>query len=285
MDGEQGAGFPERFLAARAVRGPLTFGLDPSGSLLDKWGLGDAPEGLERFVDTVVEAAAGRVAVVKPQSAFYERHGWPGIRALARLVAECRDAGLLVLLDAKRGDVGSTNEAYAEAYFGPGAGIPVDALTVTPYLGLAAMRPILERAHASRGGVFVVTRSTNPEGRPLQEARVTGGLTVEASLLAAIGEENRRLAPGGVGPVGAVFGPTHEPPAGLDLAAMDGLFLAPGVGAQGATLADVAACFSACPGRVLPSASRSLLAAGPDPGALGDAVAAMAAEAREALGY
>jgi orotidine-5'-phosphate decarboxylase len=289
-----GPGFADRFAKARAIHGPLSFGLDPSGGLLQQWSLGDTADGLERFVDIVLEAAAGAVAVVKPQSAFYERHGWKGIRVLARLVAEARDAGLLVLLDAKRGDVGSTNEAYAESYFGPKAGIPVDALTVTPYLGLEAMRPIFDRAAAAGGAVFVVTRSSNPEGRSIQEARVGGGGTVEASLLAAIAAENRRLAPtpdsapvpapGAVGPVGAVFGPTHEPPAGLDLAGMNGLFLAPGVGAQGATFADVARCFSACADRVLPAASRSLLAAGPDVGALRDALAAACAEARAALG-
>jgi orotidine-5'-phosphate decarboxylase len=282
-------GFPDRFAKARAIHGPLTFGLDPSGALLGEWSLGDTPDGLERFVDVVVEAAAGAVAVVKPQSAFYERHGWKGIRALARLVAECRDAGLLVLLDAKRGDVGSTNEAYAEAYFGPGAGIPADALTVAPYLGLQAMRSILDRAAAAGAGVFVVTRSSNPEGRTIQEARVAGagggpGASVEGWLLGAIAAENERLAPGALGPVGAVFGPTHEPPAGLHLAGMNGLFLAPGVGAQGATLADVARCFSECPDRVLPAASRSLLAAGPDVAALRDALAATGAEARSLLG-
>lgn len=282
-------GFSDRFAKARVVHGPLTFGLDPSGALLREWSLGDSPDGLERFVDIAVEAAVGAIAVVKPQSAFYERHGWPGIRALARLVAECRDAGLLVLLDAKRGDVGSTNEAYAEAYFGPGAGIPADALTVTPYLGLEAMRPILDRAAAAGAGVFVVTRSSNPEGRTIQEARVGGaagrpGPSVEAWLLGAIAAENDRLAPGAVGPVGAVFGPTHEAPDGLDLAGANGLFLAPGVGAQGATFSDVARCFSACPDRVLPAASRSLLAAGPDVKALRDSLAAAGAEARAALG-
>ena len=285
-DVEPGPGFADRFAKARAVHGPLTFGLDPSGALLREWSLGDSSDGLERFVDIAVEAAAGAVAVVKPQSAFYERHGWQGVRSLARLVAECRDAGLLVLLDAKRGDVGSTNEAYAEAYFGPGAGIPADALTVTPYLGLEAMRSIFDRAAGAGSGVFVVTRSSNPEGRTVQEARVGGGESVEGWLRGALAAENRRLAPetGTVGPIGAVFGPTHEPPDGLDLAGMNGLFLAPGVGAQGATLADVARCFAACPDRVLPAASRSLLAAGPDVKALRDGLAAAGADARAALG-
>jgi orotidine-5'-phosphate decarboxylase len=257
--------FADRALAAMREHGPLVLGLDPSGDLLTQWGLGDTADGLERFVDIVVEASAGTVGVVKPQAAFYERHGWRGIRSLARLVDSCRTAGVLVLLDAKRGDVGSTNEAYAEAYLGPDAGIPVDAITITPYLGLAAMQPILDRAVANGAGVFVVTRSSNVEGRAIQGARHPGSETVEHQLVVDIAAENLRVAPGTIGPIGAVFGPTHGPPTDFDLSTMNGLFLAPGVGAQGASPADVAFCFAACPDRVLPSASRSLLASGPDP--------------------
>jgi orotidine-5'-phosphate decarboxylase len=245
--------------------GPLVFGLDPSGDILVEWGVGDSADGLERFVDIVVEASVGTVGVVKPQSAFYERHGWRGMRCLARLVDACRTAGVLVLLDAKRGDVGSTNEAYAEAYLGPDAAIPVDAITITPYLGLAAMQPILDRAVANGAGVFIVTRSSNAEGRAIQGARHPSTTTVEHQLVVDIAAENHRVAPDSIGPIGAVFGPTHGPPTDFDLSVMNGLFLAPGVGTQGATPADVAACFASCPDRVLPSASRSLLGAGPEP--------------------
>jgi orotidine-5'-phosphate decarboxylase len=257
--------FADRALRAMREHGPLVLGLDPSGDLLTQWEVGDTADGLERFVDIAVEASAGTVGMVKPQAAFYERHGWRGIRSLARLVESCRGAGVLVLLDAKRGDVGSTNEAYAEAYLGPDAGIPVDAITITPYLGLAAMQPILDRAVANGAGVFVVTRSSNAEGRAIQGARHPDSATVEHQLVVDIAAENGRVAPGTIGPIGAVFGPTHGPPTDFDLSTMNGLFLAPGVGMQGATPADVARCFAACPDRVLPSASRSLLAAGPDP--------------------
>jgi orotidine-5'-phosphate decarboxylase len=258
------APFAERALTAIKEHGPLVFGLDPSGELLVEWGLGDTADGLERFVDIVVDASVGTVGVVKPQAAFYERHGWQGIRSLARLVDACRGAGVLVLLDAKRGDVGSTNEAYAQAYLGSEAAIEVDAITITPYLGLAAMQPILDRAVANGAGVFIVTRSSNSEGRGIQRARHPSTTTVEHQLVVDIAAENRRVAPDTIGPIGAVFGPTHGPPTDFDLSAMNGLFLAPGLGTQGATPADVARCFAACPGRVLPSASRSLLAAGPD---------------------
>ena len=278
------APFADRALRAMQEHGPLVFGLDPSGELLVEWGLGDTADGLERFVDIVVDASVGTVGVVKPQSAFYERHGWQGIRSLARLVDECRRAGVLVLLDAKRGDVGSTNEAYAEAYLGPHAAIEVDAITITPYLGLAAMQPIVDRAVTSGAGVFIVTRSSNREGRAIQRARHPNATTVEHQLVVDIAAENRRVAPGTIGPIGAVFGPTHGSPTDFDLSTMNGLFLAPGLGTQGATPADVARCFADCPGRVLPSASRSLLAAGPDPTRLRMEALRLSAELRAMLG-
>jgi orotidine-5'-phosphate decarboxylase len=266
--------FAARFTAVRATAGPLVWGLDPSGPLLEQWGFGDTPDGLDRFADIVLAVAACTVGVVKPQSAFYERHGWRGIRTLTRLTADARSAGLLVILDVKRGDVGSTNDAYAQAYLGKDAPLAADAITVHPYLGLGAMSAFVTRAHQSGSAVLVVTRSSNPEGRPMQ-------VPVEAELLREIGRLNAELAPGELGPVGAVIAPTTEP--GLDLASANGLFLAPGVGAQGASPQDVARVFATCPERVMPSASRSLLAAGPDGSRLRDAVAALADEFRRTL--
>jgi orotidine-5'-phosphate decarboxylase len=274
--------FAVRFAVVRARYGPLAWGLDPSAELLESWGLGDTADGLDRFADLMLSAAAGTVGLVKPQSAFYERHGWRGIRTLQRLVADARSADLLVILDAKRGDVGSTNAAYAEAYLGAGAPLAADALTVHPYLGLGAMDALVSKAHQAGACLLVVTRSTNPEGRTAQAARGGNGSSVEESLLRGIGRLNAALAPGQIGPVGAVVGPAPVRPP-LDLAAAQALFLAPGVGAQGATGADVARTFAACPDRVMPSASRSLLAAGPDLGALRAAAAALAAELRAAL--
>jgi orotidine-5'-phosphate decarboxylase len=270
--------FAERFAAVRAVYGPLVWGLDPSAGLLEDWALGDNPDGLDRFADIMLAAVPGTVGLIKPQSAFYERHGWRGIRTLQRLIADSRSAGLLVILDIKRGDVGSTNDAYAEAYLGKGAPLAADAITVHPYLGLGAMDSYVSRAAAAGSCLLVVTRSSNPEGRTIQAALVAGqARSVEQDLLAEIGSINARLAPGGIGPVGAVVGPTHMEPE-LDLAAARCLFLAPGVGVQGATAADVARVFAACQDRVMPSASRSLLSAGPDVGRLRDCAAALAAE-------
>jgi orotidine-5'-phosphate decarboxylase len=275
--------FASRFAVVRSGYGPLVWGLDPSGSLLEAWGVGDTPDGLDRFADIVLSAAAGTVGLVKPQAAFYERHGWRGFRTLQRLISEARGAGLLVIVDAKRGDVGSTNDAYAEAFLGPDAPLGADALTVHPYLGLAAMGSFVVRAHESGSCLLVVTRSSNPEGRVVQSAVSPSGRTVEHDLLVDIGVMNATLAPGGIGPIGAVIGPTHMEPS-LDLPAARGLFLAPGVGAQGATAGDVARVFASCLDRVMPSASRSLLAGGPDVDRLRDTAAALASEFRDTLG-
>jgi orotidine-5'-phosphate decarboxylase len=275
--------FASRFAVVRSGYGPLVWGLDPSGSLLEAWGVGDTPDGLDRFADIVLSAAAGTVGLVKPQAAFYERHGWRGFRTLQRLISEARGAGLLVIVDAKRGDVGSTNDAYAEAFLGPDAPLGADALTVHPYLGLAAMGSFVARAHESGSCLLVVTRSSNPEGRVVQSAVSPSGRTVEHDLLVDIGVMNATLAPGGIGPIGAVIGPTHMEPS-LDLPAARGLFLAPGVGAQGATAGDVARVFASCLDRVMPSASRSLLAGGPDVDRLRDTAAALASEFRDTLG-
>ena len=274
--------FAARFEATRSAWGPLVWGLDPSAAILESWGVDDTPDGLDRFADIAIEAAAGTVGLVKLQTAFYERHGWRGFRTLQRLAAEARSAGLLVIIDAKRGDVGSTIDAYAEAFLGRDSPFAADALTVHPYLGLAAMGAFVNRARDAGSCLLVVVRSSNPEGRAIQSAIGESGMTVDAELLAGIAELNARLAPSEVGPIGAVVGPAVIRPT-LDLASMGGLFLAPGVGAQGATPAAVAATFQSCPDRVMPSASRSLLMDGPDIGHLRHNAGALSAQIVEAL--
>lgn len=269
--------FAARFGAVRSRYGPLAWGLDPSGAILEAWGLGDTPESLDRFADIALEAAGGTVGLLKLQTAFYERHGWRGFRTLQRLIGEAQAEGLLVIVDAKRGDVGTTNDAYAEAYLGADAPLGADALTVHPYLGLGAMGTFVSRAHEAGSCLLVVTHSSNSEGRTGQSAATLSGRSVEEDLLVAIGELNARLAPGEIGPIGAVVGPTNVDPA-LDLVAANCIFLAPGVGMQGATPADVAEVFAACPDRVIPSASRSLLIKGPDVARLGDTAGALASE-------
>ena len=274
--------FATRFSAVRSRHGPLAWGLDPSGPILNAWGLGDTPDGLDRFADLVLEAASGTVGLVKLQAAFFERHGWKGFRTLQRMISEAQNAGLLVIMDAKRGDVGTTNDAYAEAFLGADAPLGADALTVHPYLGLGAMGTFVSRPHEAGSCLLVVTRSSNPEGRSVQSATTRSGRTVEADLLVAIGELNARLTPGEVGPIGAVIGPTQLDPE-LDLVAAHGIFLAPGIGMQGATPANVARVFAACPDRVIPSASRSLLVDGPNLAQLRDVAGALAIEFSELL--
>ncbi len=256
--------FGARLTGARATRGPLCVGIDPSAALLAAWGLPDDATGLASFCDTVVTALAGDVAVLKPQSAFFERHGSAGVAVLEWTVAAARAAGALVLLDVKRGDIGSTAAAYADAYLDPASPLAADALTVSPYLGVGALRPFFDAAARHAGGVFVVALSSNPEGAAVQQARGADGTTVGAAVLAAVAAANAGADP--LGSVGAVVGATLD---GLDVdLAVNGPLLAPGLGAQGATAADLRRVFGGAAGLVLPSVSRSVLSAGPDPAAL-----------------
>jgi orotidine-5'-phosphate decarboxylase len=262
-------GFRARVAAAVAATGPLCAGIDPSPALLDQWGLPDSGDGLRTFGLRCVEALAGTVPVIKPQVAFFERHGSAGLAALEAVLGAARQAGLLVIADAKRGDIGTTMDAYASAWLDPGSPLCADAVTVHPYLGIGALQPAFELAAATGRGVVVVVRSSNPEGRSLQEAvirppRDDGEPTsVEDDLLASIAALNHGRA-GLTGTVGAVIGATLAP-SRFGLASLGGVILAPGFGAQGGTTETVAALFAGCPpGTVLPSSSRSLLDGGPD---------------------
>jgi orotidine-5'-phosphate decarboxylase len=261
--------FGARLRSATADRGALCVGIDPHPSLLEQWGLDDDAAGLDRFVRICLEAFADRVAVVKPQSAFFERMGARGIAVLETLVGEARSAGVLVLLDAKRADLGSTMQGYAEAYVRPSSPLFVDALTVNPYLGFESLRPMLDLARANAAGVFVVALTSNPEGRQVQHALTAAGKTVAGEVLSAVGAENAGAEP--LGSVGAVVG------ANLDRldedVAVNGPLLAPGYGAQGGTAANMRRLFGASLPNVLPASSRGILSAGPGVQGLRDAVA------------
>ncbi len=245
----------------------LCVGIDPTPQLLTAWGLEESGEGLLRFGRVLVEASAGQVAVVKPQVAFFERLGMEGYRALSTIIAEARERGLLVIADGKRGDIGSTMQAYAEAWIGPEAPFSTDAVTANAYLGLGALEPLLARAADCGAYVFVVVRSSNPEASCLQ---LQGEPPVWKRLLADIREWCEKR---GTPCVGAVVGATviAELEEALGLLP-DGLFLAPGIGKQGATMDDVTAIGAAAE-RVLASASRSIAEAGPDVGAVRAAIA------------
>jgi orotidine-5'-phosphate decarboxylase len=275
--------FGTRVAAAVRAVGPLCAGIDPSASLLSDWGLCDDAAGVRAFGQICIEAFAGTVAVVKPQVAFFERHGSVGMAELERLIADSTSAGLLVIADAKRGDIDSTAAAYAEAWLGGASPLAADAVTAHAYLGLGALNPLVRVAAAHGRGVLVVARSSNPEGRGLQRALTPDGVAVEDMVLAGIAASNAApdVPPG---TVGAVVGATLEP-SEFPLSQLGGVILAPGLGAQGAGPADVATRFAGCPlGTVLPSSSRGLLANGPDPAAVRRSALALNRELAELMG-
>jgi orotidine-5'-phosphate decarboxylase len=267
MEDAMADGFLDRVTAAVAAHGPLCAGIDPSATLLADWGLTDDVRGLREFCRVCVEAFAGAVAVVKPQVAFFERHGAAGLAELERLIAEAQSAGLVVIADAKRGDIDSTAEAYAEAWLSESSPLAADAVTAHPYLGLGALAPLFRLAGVTGRGVLVVARSSNPEGRSLQLATSSEGSAVEDMLLGEIGALNASEdVP--TGTIGAVIGATLSP-SRYPLSQLGGVILAPGLGAQGAGPSDVATRFARCsPGTVLPSSSRGLLRHGPDRAAM-----------------
>ncbi len=283
------APFGARLAEAMAALGPLCVGIDPHPSLLAAWGLPDDPDGLRRFALTTVEAVAGVVPATKPQAAFFERHGSAGVAVLEELIATARQAGLLVVVDAKRGDIGSTMAAYADAFLRDGSPLAGDALTVSPYLGFGSLAPAVATAGESGRGLFVLALTSNPEGPGVQHARAADGTPVAVAVARAAAELNAaELARTGgtLGSVGLVVGATTGDAAariGLDLAAVRGPLLAPGVGAQGAGPSELAAVFGDARSAVLAASSRGVLAAGPDRVALRDAARRARDEAAAAL--
>ncbi|MEV8402683.1 orotidine-5'-phosphate decarboxylase [Streptomyces niveus] len=271
--------FGARLRRAMDTRGPLCVGIDPHSSLLSAWGLSDDVAGLTAFTRTVVEALADRVAVLKPQSAFFERFGSRGVAVLEKAVAEARAAGALVLMDAKRGDIGSTMAAYAQTYLDKGSPLFSDALTVSPYLGFGSLRPALDAARVSGSGLFVLALTSNPEGAEVQRSTAADGRSLAQLMLDHMAAENSGATP--LGSVGAVVGATLGE-AGVDLG-INGPLLAPGIGAQGATPADLPGVFGAAVANVVPSVSRGVLRHGPDVYALRAAAKRFNDEARTAV--
>lgn len=250
-------------------RGALCVGVDPSTSLLESWQRGDTVEGAEFLALHLVEAVAGVATAVKTQVAFFERFGAAGFRVLERVLVEARDADLIVIGDAKRGDIPSTNDGYARAWLSRDAPLSVDALTVNPYLGVGALAPFVDLAREQSRGLFVLAATSNEDGRSVQTARTGFGDAVEEVVLGAVAELNSR--DDGRGHVGVVWGATRDAPV-FDLAQLGGPILVPGVGSQGASAADVARLFARCPqNTVLANVARSIAGAGPDRRALTDA--------------
>jgi orotidine-5'-phosphate decarboxylase len=273
--------FGSRLHRAVGERGPLCVGIDPHAALLTRWGLSDDVAGLERFARTVVDALADRVAVVKPQSAFFERFGSRGIGVLESIIRQSREAGALVLLDVKRGDIGSTMAAYGSAYMDPSSSLCADAITVSPYLGVGSLQPAFDLAATYGRGVFVLALTSNPEGPTVQHARAADGRTVAQTVIDEISQLNVGAEP--LGSIGLVVGATIGE-TGHDLSKVNGPLLAPGLGAQGATPAGLRAIFGDSLPNVLPSYSREVLNAGPDEAALRAAAQRAADDCRAVLG-
>lgn len=276
------ATFGKRLRAATRQHGPLCAGIDPHQALVESWGLTYDLDGLRAFTAACVEAFGGHVGVVKPQSAFFEVFGSGGIAVLEDAIRDLRAAGTVVILDAKRGDIGSTMSAYAAAYLGGSAVAPADALTVSPYLGFESLRPALDAAADNGRGVFVLALTSNPEGQSVQHAARDDVSVAESMVRGAAAENAAALASGDLGSTGLVVGATVGAAVqdlGLDLAGVNGPLLAPGVGAQGGTSEDLKRVFGDALPNVLPASSREVLSAGPDVTAL----RTRAAQSNEAL--
>ena len=257
------AGFGDRLYAAMRAYGPVCVGIDPHAGLLQEWGLDDDANGVREFSLRVIEALGGR-----------ERHGSRGVAVLEEVIAACREVGTLCIVDAKRGDIGSTMDGYAQAFLSDSSPLAGDAVTLSPYLGVGSLTPALELARQTGRGVFVLALTSNPEGASVQHARGDDGISVAARVVSQLADFNSQCEQQHLGPAGIVVGATVGDAVtrlGIDLASLNGAFLAPGVGAQGAGPAQVREVFAGAADAVLASSSRAILRAGPSITGLRDA--------------
>ncbi|OZB17567.1 MAG: orotidine-5'-phosphate decarboxylase [Hyphomonas sp. 34-62-18] len=250
--------FASRLIEGTRKFGPLCVGIDPHPGMIPEMFGGDTPEGVWKWSQAIVEAAAGKVAVVKPQVSLFERHGPEGMAALQAAAKAARAAGLIVLMDAKRGDIGSTAEGYAQAYLSPGAPFEGDALTVNPYMGLDTLEPYAKLARAHGKGVIVLVRTSNPGAADFQ-SRIMAGAPLYVRVAEALGPLTERLmSPCGWSSLMMVIGATApEEARAVRALAPKALFLVPGYGAQGAGAAEACSGLVNGEGGVV-SASRSV---------------------------
>jgi len=257
--------FGDRVRDAIAHLGPLCVGIDPHEHLLAEWGLPATAASAREFGLRVVDAAAGRVGIVKPQVSFFERYGSPGFSALEQVMAAARAAGLIVIADAKRGDIGTTMDAYAEAWLRTGSPLEADAMTVNPFLGIGTLEGTFRLAEEAGKGVFVLAATSNPDAFTGQRARLDDGRTVSARIVAEVSARNAQsTAAGSWGSLGFVIGSTVDwADAGLTAIDPPAPILGPGFGHQGAGPADLSTRYGAAAPFVIASESRSLLTTGP----------------------
>jgi orotidine-5'-phosphate decarboxylase len=262
--------FGSKLETAFKSHGQLCVGIDPHAALLDDWGLTDDVKGLREFTKRALDYAVGNVGIIKPQVSFFERHGSAGFAVLEELAQAALNTDLVVIMDAKRGDIGTTMDAYYDAWLGKSAPFVCDALTVSPYLGFDSLKPGMAECLERGKGLIVLSATSNPEGAALQRATV-GGKTIASQIWDGLSEINRVTAEAGrkLGSFGAVIGATlNLQSMGLG-AVVEGQansatpILAPGFGAQGAELSATRQLFGKAADQVIHSVSRSVLSAGP----------------------
>lgn len=278
-------GFGSRLAAAIGEHGALCVGIDPHSYLLADWGLPDDASGARDFGLRVVDAAAGRAGVVKPQVAFFERFGSAGYHALEEVLQAARSAGLLVIADVKRGDVGTSVEAYGEAWLTRGSRLEADAMTISAFQGVGSLAGPIRLAAEEGKGLFVLAATSNPEAATIQHSvDRDSGRTVARVIIDDVSRENALIGDP-IGPLGVVLGATIDLAGfGIDTAQApipSIPVLAPGFGHQGARVEDARALFGSLADVLLVSESRGILAAGPDE--LETAISTRASEVRAAL--
>lgn len=278
--------FADRLVSrCRELGHPLCVGLDPHldrlPPLFQRGSMDptdpETADAVDDFLTAVLDRLEGRVAVVKPQIAFFEALGWAGLRMLEGIIHHAQDLGLLVLLDAKRGDIGSTAAAYARAHLGEDAPFPAQALTVSPYLGLDTLEPFIDRAATTGSGLFVLVKTSNPGAGDLQDRRIASteegieegtegeGAELYLHLATELNRRAERLAGPATGwsGLGAVVGATGpEQAEAVRERLPKSLFLVPGYGAQGGQATDAVRGFVPGPNGLeggIVSSSRGIL--------------------------
>ncbi|MDQ1609987.1 MAG: orotidine-5-phosphate decarboxylase [Microbacteriaceae bacterium] len=280
------AGFGDRLVTAFTAYGRLCVGIDPHAHLLAEWGLPQTAAGAREFGLRVVDAAASRVGIVKPQVAFFERFGAEGFAALEQVIQTARSAGLLLIADAKRGDIGTSVEAYGEAWLGAGSPLESDAMTISAFQGVGSIAATMRLAENSGKGLFVLAATSNPEAAVIQQA-IANERTVARVIIDDVKSFNAKQDPRTIGSIGVVLGATLDLAAfGIDTTTPAGAsampVLAPGFGHQGARLADARRIFGSLTDATIVSESRGVLTAGPS--GIVAAIERRAAEVRDAIG-
>ncbi len=257
----------------------LCVGIDPHQATLSAWGLADDRAGLARFSETLVHSCVeAGVSLIKPQVALFERHGISGMTVLAQTISRAREAGILVIADVKRGDIGTSLAGYAEAWLGKGSDWESDAMTAVAYQGVGSLEPAFALAAEEGKGVFVLAATSNPEGWPLQSAITGNGHTVAKEISDMLSGRSQRAPRSRDGWLGLVVGATvNRDSLGLSGHTLQQLpLLVPGFGAQGVGLSEIRERFGALAHSVIPAVSRSV--AGDNADGVGQRIAAHQAE-------